>query len=62
MHRVYLEISELIKDIYLSYQHENWLFAPDMLLYIPLRYFMDTSEDIRADVKKTLFIMVEAIN
>jgi hypothetical protein len=33
-----------------------------MLLYIPLRYFMDISEDIRADVKKTLFIMVESIN
>lgn len=33
-----------------------------MLLYIPLRYFLDISEDIRADVKKTLFIMVEAIN
>ena len=55
-------MSEVLKEIYLSYHRPNWLFPADILLYIPLRYFMDISEDIKADVKKTLFLMVEAIN
>lgn len=62
MHKVYLRMSEVLKEIYLSYHRPNWLFPADILLYIPLRYFMDISEDIKADVKKTLFLMVEAIN
>lgn len=62
VHRTYLSIFEVIKEIYLSYPHQNWLLPPDILLYIPLRYFIDISEDIRTDIKKTLFLMVEAIN
>lgn len=62
VHKVYLKMTEITKQIYLSYQNQNWLFPTDILLYIPLRYFMDFSEDIKADVKKTLFMMVEAIN
>lgn len=55
-------MSELIKQIYLSYQHSNWLFPSDILLCIPLSFFMNISDDIKADVKKTLFVMVETIN
>jgi hypothetical protein len=62
VHRVYIRMSELLKEIYLSYEHENWLFPPDILLYIPLRYFIEISDDIRADVKKTLFQMVNVLN
>ncbi len=58
VHKVYLRMSEVLKEIYLSYHRPNWLFPSDILLYIPLRYFMDISEDIKADVKKTLFLMV----
>ena len=62
VHKIYLKMSEIIKEIYLSYQHQNWLFPTDILHSIPLRYFIDNSDDIKADIKKTLFVMVEVIN
>ena len=62
VHRIYLEMSELIKEIYLSYENENWIFPSTILLYIPLNYFVDIFDDIKSEVKRTLFTMVEKIN
>ena len=58
VHRAYLRLGELLKKIYLSYAADRWLFPADILLYIPLRYFVEVSDDIMPDVKKTLFQMV----
>ena len=40
VHKIYLKMSELLKKIYLSYEHSNWIFPPDILLYIPLGHFI----------------------
>jgi hypothetical protein len=52
---------DLLKHIYLSFQNKNWLFPPDLLLYIPINHLVDISDDIRQDIKKTLFTMVSAL-
>lgn len=61
VHRLYLRMIDLLKHVYLSFQHANWLFPPDLLLYIPLHHLIDISDDIRQEVKKTLFTMVSAL-
>jgi len=61
VHRAYLKMSDVLKHIYLSYSADHWLFPSNILLYIPLRYFVDIAEDIMTDVKKSLFKMVNAI-
>jgi hypothetical protein len=62
VHRLYLEMADIIKEIYISYQHENWWFPSDILVYIPISYFSEIADDIKTEVKKTLFTMVESIN
>ena len=62
VHKVYLRMSDLLRKIYLSYEHNNWIFPPDILLYIPLGHFIEISDDIKADIKKTLFTMVNNLN
>ena len=62
VHKIYLKMSELLKKIYLSYEHSNWIFPPDILLYIPLGHFIQISDDIKAEVKKTLFTLVNNLN
>ena len=52
----------MLKEIYLSYDEDVWLFPSSIVLYLPLDYFTEISEDIKAEVKKTLFTMVEKIN
>lgn len=52
---------DLLKHIYLSYQHANWLFPPDLLLYIPISHLIDIADDIRQEVKRALFTMVSAL-
>ena len=61
IHKIYLEMGELLKQIYLSYQSNNWLFPSNVLLYIPLRYLMDILDDIKGDMRKVLFEMVEGL-
>ena len=55
-------MSELLRKIYLSYEHNNWIFPPDILLYIPLSHFIEISDDFKADIKKALFTMVNNLN
>lgn len=62
VHKIYLHLSDLLKEIYLSYQHSHWLFPSSVLLYIPIAYLIENSEDLKADIKKVLFTMVETIN
>lgn len=59
--RLYLRMIDLLKHIYLSFQYGNWLFPPDLLLYIPLAHLMDIADDIRQEVKRALFTMVSAL-
>ena len=61
MHRIYLRMIDLLKHVYLSFQNRNWIFPPDLLLYIPVNHLIDISDDIRQDVKRTLFTMVSAL-
>lgn len=61
VHRLYLRMIDLLKHIYLSFQHGNWLFPSDLLLYIPLHHLIDISDDIRQEVKRALFTMVSAL-
>ena len=58
VHKVYLHLSDLLKEIYLSYQYTHWLFPSAVLLYIPLTILIESSDDIKADIKKVLFTMV----
>lgn len=61
VHRIYLRMIDLLKRIYLSYEHANWLFPADILLYIPIHNLIEVSDDLRNEVKRTLFRMVSAL-
>jgi hypothetical protein len=61
VHRLYLRMIDLLRHIYLSFQHPNWLFPSELLLYIPLQHLIDLSDDIRQQVKRALFTMVSAL-
>jgi hypothetical protein len=40
VHKIYLHLSDLLKEIYLSYQYAVWMFPSAVLLYIPLAYLI----------------------
>lgn len=61
VHRIYLQMIDLLKRIYLSYENSNWLFPPDLLLYIPIHNLIEISDDLRNEVKRSLFRMVSAL-